>query len=87
MRWTTYPNPMRSDGVFVGTIAGQTPYEGASSMSGPVYPAVPFKSISFDIQFPQDEAGRLVDLLNTCPQVEAAIRWLLTEDGCDATTA
>jgi hypothetical protein len=59
-----YPNPMRSDGVFVGQGREVEPYAGARGLNGPLYPATPRGAFVLSPQVPRDMADALLLMLN-----------------------
>lgn len=58
-----YPNPMRSDGVFIGQDAEIKPYPNVRSMSGPLYPATPQGIKKYPMQLPHDVAAKVMEAL------------------------
>jgi hypothetical protein len=60
----TYPNPMRSDGVFIGQDKPILPYKGIRGWNGPLYPAVPQDAIVFPCQLSRDAADTVIARLN-----------------------
>ena len=73
VKWRTYPNPMRSDGVFVAEDKPIEPYPGVSRIGGsPIYPATPQTQHAIPFQLPHDQAAELVRMLNAEGEVRAA---------------
>lgn len=65
IRWRTYINPMRDDGLFVAEDKPLEPYPEITNMDGsPVFPAIPNTKYSIGFQLPHKEAKELVRLLN-----------------------
>lgn len=65
LRLKVFPNPMRSDGVFVAEDKPIEPYEGARGINGPLYPAVPDgRRINAGVEL--DFAERIVCCVNYC---------------------
>ena len=63
-----YPNPMRSDGVFVAEDKEIEPYEGISGWNGEsLYPATPSTPYGIGSQLPKDFACELVRRWNKGP--------------------
>ncbi len=56
-----FPNPMRSDGVFIAEDVPIAPYEGVRNLEGKeVFPAVPQNARTFPCQVTREMAGRVV---------------------------
>lgn len=65
VRWRTYRNPMRVDGLFVAEDKPFEPYPGVRGSGGELpYPAVPFGARSLGYLLPRYLAEALVELLN-----------------------
>lgn len=66
-KWRTYPNPMRSDGVFVAQDKPAKPYPGYTDR----FPAVPDEAAALHYQLPHDQAEELVRRLNEASEPKA----------------
>jgi hypothetical protein len=64
IKWATYINPMRSDGVFIAEDKPIEPYPDIKIRGEPYYPAIPKTVHSLGFQLSIDIANRLVALLN-----------------------
>lgn len=77
VKWRTYPNPMRGDGVFVAEDKPVEPYPGVRRLDGSsIYPATPQTRHAIPFQLPHAEAEELVRMLNSalCVKTEAQQR-------------
>lgn len=72
IRWRTYVNKMRNDGLFVAEDKPIDPYEAyvRGWISSPKYPATPNTEHALSHQLPHEDAERLVEILNrdTAPE-------------------
>lgn len=64
IHWRTFPNPMRSESLFVAEDLPIEPYESVS-LDGPLYPATPQKGHSIPFALPKLVAHALVAMLNS----------------------
>lgn len=67
IRWKTYVNPMRTDGLFVAQDMPISPYSPNVRRfpdGGLLYPAVPSTPNAIPFGLPHDEAETLVQMLN-----------------------
>ena len=65
IRWKTYVNNMRSDGLFVAEDKSIEPYKDVCDGSGnKIYPAVPTTNYLIPFQLSRKDASKLVELLN-----------------------
>lgn len=70
VKWRTYVNPQRNDGLFVAEDKEIEAYPGVSGEGGQLlYPAVPTTTHSLQYQLPHEDAEALVRLLNA-PQLK-----------------
>jgi hypothetical protein len=63
-----YPNPMRSDGVFIGEDKEIQPYPGVRSINGPLYPATPQGAKTYPTGLPHDVADKVLEALKARPK-------------------
>ena len=64
IQWATYPNPMRTDGLFVAEKRSIESYE-LGSLYGVRYPATAQTLHAIAFQLPHADAEALVKLLNS----------------------
>lgn len=69
--YAIFPNPMRTDGVFVSQDRPKQPYKGVTDIYGnPIYPATP-NGHGLPFQVPHAVAERLIARLNAARDKEA----------------
>jgi len=59
----SYPNPMRSDGVFIGQERQIQPYPNVRGLDGHLYPATPQGAKTYPMQLPHDVAEKVLEAL------------------------
>jgi len=78
--WRTYPNPMRSDGVFVGQDRPPTAYRGVMDASGaPIMTAVPDGAWSIRSQIEHAPGEFIAHACQDIPDLIAEVRRLQEE--------
>lgn len=64
VKWKTYINPMRDDGVFIAEDKPIEPCAGMTVRGEPYYPPLPKTAHSLGYQLPHELANKLVEILN-----------------------